>query len=451
MTRRSRYVRGAGRSHWSFMFAEIAAYSFVVLVLTGCFLMWFYEPSMKRTVYGGAYPTLRGVRMSEAYASTLNLSFDVRGGLLVRQIHHWAALIFIAAVTLQLLRMFFTGAFRNPRLLNWLAWVGLLVLGMAAGVTGTLLPDDQLSGGSLSLIQGVVQSIPLIGTYLTLWLFGGDFPGEKIIPRMYGAHLIVSVLILALLALRYGLLRRHGHTRFPKQLPRPISRRTGLVALGALFTATCAVLVLLGSVAQINPIWLYGPFEPGSITSGAVPGWYMGFLDGGLRIMPNWEPTVFGHPLTLAVLVPALIVPGIFFTFLAAYPVIERRITGDRRAHDLLDRPRDAANRTALGASGVTFYGLLWAAASNDQIATHFGLSLTALTVFFRITVIAGPPLAFVVTRRLCLGLRQREHDEAEHGVETGVIRQLPNGGFEEVTRSPDRPSTDLAHGGTSG
>jgi ubiquinol-cytochrome c reductase cytochrome b subunit len=329
MTRRSRYTRGTGQSHWSFMFGEIAAYAFIVVVLTGCFLMWFYEPSMKRTVYGGAYPTLRGVPMSDAYASTVNLSFDVRGGLLVRQIHHWAALVFIAAVMLQLLRMFFTGAFRTPRLLNWLTWVGLLVLGMAAGVTGTVLPDDQLSGGSLSLIQGVIQSIPLIGTYLTLWLFGGDFPGEKIIPHLYGAHLIVGVTILALLILRYRLVRRHGHTRFPNRRPGHISRRSRLVALGALFFATCGVLVLLGSVAQVNPIWLYGPFEPGSITAGAVPGWYMGFLDGGLRIMPNWEPTVFGHPLTLAVLVPALVVPGIFFTLLAADPVIERRITGD--------------------------------------------------------------------------------------------------------------------------
>ncbi|GAA4630893.1 ubiquinol-cytochrome c reductase cytochrome b subunit [Actinoallomurus vinaceus] len=441
MPRRSRYTRVTGQNHWSFMFGEIAAYAFVVLVVTGCFLMWFYDPSMKRTVYGGAYSTLRGVRMSQAYASTLDLSFDVRGGLLVRQIHHWAALIFIAAVMLQLLRLFFTGAFRNPRLLNWLIWVGLLVLGMAAGVTGTVLPDDQLSGGSIGLIQGVVQSIPLIGTYLMLWLFGGDFPGEKIIPRLFEAHLLVSALMLALLALRYRLVRRHGHTRFPNRLPDLIGRRSRLVARGALFSATCGILALLGSVAQVNPIWLYGPFEPGSITAGAVPGWYMGFLDGGLRIMPNWEPTVFGHPLTLAVLVPALIVPGIFFTLLAAYPVIERRITGDLGAHDVLDRPRDTATRTALGASGVTFYGLLWAAASNDQIATHFGLSLTALTVFFRVAVIAGPLLAFTVTRRLCLGLQQREHDEAEHGVETGVIRQLANGGFEELTNSPQRPT----------
>jgi ubiquinol-cytochrome c reductase cytochrome b subunit len=439
MALRSLYVRGDGRTrtagHWSFMFGEIAAYAFVVLVLTGGFLMVFYDPSMGRTVYHGGYPPLRGVGMSQAYASTLHLSFDVRGGLLVRQIHHWAALIFIAAVVLQLLRLFFTGAFRRPRGTNWLIWVTLLVLGMAAGVTGTVLPDDQLSGGSLGLIQGIVLSIPVVGTYLSLWLFGGAFPGEKIISTLYGAHLVVGLLMLGLLVLRFRLVRRYGHTRFPDRHPADLGRRARLASAGALFSATCGILALLGWAAQVNPVWLFGPYEAGSITSGAVPGWYMGFLDGALRIMPNWEPTVFGHPLSLAVLVPALVIPGGFFTVLAAYPMIERRVTGDRDLHDLLDRPRDQARRTAVGVAGITFYGLLWAAAANDQIATHFDLSLTALTVFFRVAVVAGPFLAFTVTQRLCLGLQQRDREEREHGIETGLIRQLPTGGFVEVTR----------------
>jgi ubiquinol-cytochrome c reductase cytochrome b subunit len=440
MALRSLYAQGHGRTraagHWSFLFGEIAAYAFAVLVLTGAFLMVFYDPSMGRTVYHGTYAPLRGVGMSHAYASTLHLSFDVRGGLLVRQIHHWAALVFIAAVLLQLLRLFFTGAFRRPRGTNWLIWVALLVLGMAAGVTGTVLPDDQLSGGSLALIQGVTLSIPLAGTYLSLLLFGDGFPGDQIVPALYGAHLVVGGLMLALLVLRFRLVRRHGHTRFPDRHPAGTDRRVRLASAGALSSATCGILALLGWAAQVDPIWLYGPYEPGSITSGAVPGWYMGFLDGALRIMPDWEPLVFGHPLSLAVLVPALVVPGGFFTLLAAYPMIERRVTGDRDPHDLLDRPRDRAGRTAVGAAGITFYGLLWAAAANDQIATHFDLSLTALTVFFRVAVIAGPFLAFAVTQRLCLGLQQRDREERENGIATGLIRRLPNGGFAEVTRS---------------
>ncbi len=434
MALRSRYVRGSGQGHWSFLFGEIAGYAFAVLVVTGVFLMAFYDPGMRRTGYDGAYPALRGVGMSRAYASTLHISFDVRGGLLVRQIHHWAAMIFVGAVLLQLFRLFFTGAFRRPRGLHWLVWVAVLVLGMAAGVTGTVLPDDQLSGGSLGLIQGVVQSVPIAGTYLTLWLFGGEVPGHVIIPRLYGAHLAVSVLIVALLILRAVLVRRHGHTRFTVRPP-AVGRRERTVRSGALFCATCGVLALLASAAQINPVWLYGPYEPGSITSGAVPGWYMGFLDGALRIMPNWEPTVAGHPLSLAVLVPGLVVPGAFFTLLAAYPLLERRITGDHDPHDVLERPRENATRTAVGAAGVAFYCLLWAAASDDQLATHFHLSLDAVVLAFRVAVIAGPLVAFSVTRRLCLGLRRRERYEAEHGAPTGLIRRLPDGGFEEVVR----------------
>jgi quinol---cytochrome-c reductase cytochrome b subunit len=457
------WSRSVRADHWSFLFGEIALYAFGVLVATGAFLTVFFDPDMTQVTYDGSYGPLRGVPVSRAYESALAISFDVRGGLLMRQIHHWAALIFIAAVCLQLSRMFFTGAFRRPRVPNWLVWVTLLVLGMAAGVTGTILPDDMLSGGSLGLIQGVTQSIPVVGTRLTLWLFGGDFPGDAIIPRFYWLHVLALPAGMAgLLALRHRLLRRHGHSRFLSPAApgragrvstmhpgRAVGARRGRAGAGrpapfrtgpgpgpavALCLATCGVLALLGTVAQVNPIWLYGPYRPGAISAGAVPGWYMGFLDGAIRTMPNWEFDVAGHPLTLAVLVPALAVPGAFFTVLAAYPLLERRLTGDRDLHHVLDRPRDAATRTAVGAAGITFYGLLWAAAANDQIAYHFHLSLYAVTWFFRVAVFAGPALAYTLTQRICLGLTLRERDAAAHGRETGRIVMSPDGGFTEVT-----------------
>jgi ubiquinol-cytochrome c reductase cytochrome b subunit len=214
----------------------------------------------------------------------------------------------------------------------------------------------------------------------------------------------------------------------------------------AMFFTTCGLLTLLGTVAQINPIWLIGPYQPGSSTAGAVPDWYMGFLDGALRIMPGWQVEVAGHPLILAVLVPALLVPGAFFTVLAAYPLIERRLTGDQAMHLLPDRPRDAATRTATGVAGITFYGLLWAAAANDQIAYHLNLDLYGVTWFFRVAVFAGPPLAHTVTRRICLGLTRRERAEAEHGRATGRIVMSADGGFSEITGRPQaddlRPDT---------
>ena len=438
-TRSDAWARRRGRSdRWSSLFSEIAVYSFVVALVTGVFLAFFFKPGMTGVVYHGSYHALDGARMSEAYRSTLGISFDVRGGLLMRQIHHWAALIFVAAVCLKLLRRFLTGAFRRPRRLNWLIWVTLLVLGMVVGLTGTILPDDMLSGGSLALLQGVLESIPVVGTHLTLWLFGGDVPGHHIIPRLYWLHvLFLPVAMTGLFALRRRPAWRYRRTRLPGAAGsgRLGSLRDGPAAASmAMFFTTCGVLTFLGTVAQINPIWLIGPYQPGATTAGAVPDWYMGFLDGALRIMPGWQVEVAGHPLILAVLVPALIVPGAFFTILAAYPLIERRRTGDQAMHLLPDRPRDAASRTALGAAGITFYGLLWAAAANDQIAYQLNLDLYDVTWFFRVAVFAGPPLAYTLTERICLGLTRRERAEAGHRRKTGRIVMSADGGFSEIT-----------------
>lgn len=422
---------------WSLLFAEIALYTFVVLVITGMFLAAFYKPDMRRVGYDGSYRPLRGVPVSKAYDSAMRLSFDVRGGLLMRQIHHWAALVFIAAVCFLLMRLFFTGAFRRPRGLSWLIWVSLLPLGMVAGWTGTILPDDMLSGGSLGLLQGVLQSIPVAGTRLTLWVFGGAIPGHQIIARMYWLHVAVLPAAMAgLFVLLRRLERRHGHASVPDPAGRGRLRALLSAPAGSIvmFFTTCGVLAVLGVLAQVNPIWLLGPYQPGVTTAGAVPDWYMGFLDGALRIMPAWEPQVAGHPLTLAVLVPALIVPGAFFALLAAYPALERWFTGDRSVHHFLDRPRQEASRTAVGAAGITFYGLLWAAAANDQIAYHFQADLYAVTWFFRVAIFAGPLLAYAITQRICLGLTQRDQAEAEHGRKTGRIVMGPEGGFSEVT-----------------
>ncbi|SNT63459.1 ubiquinol-cytochrome c reductase cytochrome b subunit [Streptosporangium subroseum] len=432
-------------SHWSFMFAEIAVWSFAVLAVTGVVLMLFYDPGMSQVTYDGSYGPLRGLFVSRAFDSTMHLSLEVRGGLLIRQAHHWAALVFVAAVVLQLLRMFLTGAFRHPRTGQWLIWVTLLALGMAAGETGNALPDDMLSGGSLWLITSVAQSVPVVGSWAVSLLFGPDFPGDRIIPVMYGGHLLIVVVMAALLGARELLVRRHGHSRFVASLPARRSARP-MMAL-----ATIGMLIILGYGVQIAPIWLYGPAKPTQVSAGSTPDWYMGFLDGALRIMPGWELTIGNHTLSLAVLIPTLVIPGVFFTVLAAYPMAERfllsrrgrrdalgrpkntnRVTRETLAHDLLDRPRETPVKTAIAVAGVTFYGLLWAAAANDQIAYQFHLGVEAVTIFFRFAVVIGPVIAFVVTRGMCLALQQTDHHVAEHGVETGIITQSPDGGFHE-------------------
>jgi ubiquinol-cytochrome c reductase cytochrome b subunit len=355
--------------------------------------------------------------MSRAYQSTLNISFDVRGGLLIRQVHHWSADLFAAAVCLRLIRVFFRGRFRLP---DWLIWVGVLLAGMLAGLSGTILPDDMLSGGSLSVLTGVILSVPVVGTPLWALMFGGSFPGHVIIPGAYWVHIVVLPAVLGVLLL----------VSYRSGRPRAVRVRR----IDPLLPFTGAVLVLLGVAAQVNPVWLYGPYQPGSISAGSVPDWYMGFLDGALRLMPAWELPLGGHVLALDVLIPGVIVPGLFFMLVAVYPLLDGWIAGRRPPRGLLPpKPADPANRIGVGVAGITLYGLLWAAASNDEIAYHLQVSLYTVTWVFRILVLAGPVLAFALTRMICHAVEARRLDEAEHGIETGQIVMTPEGGFTEI------------------
>jgi ubiquinol-cytochrome c reductase cytochrome b subunit len=426
--------------HWSFMLGEIALYSFIVLLLSGTFLTLFFKPSMTEVVYEGSYVPLRGVHMSEAYASTLDLSFDVRGGLLMRQIHHWAALLFVAAMVVHSMRAFFTGAFRKPRELNWLLGVGLLTLGFGAGFTGYSLPDDLLSGTGLRIIEGILLSIPLVGTYLSFFLFGGEFPGDDLIPRLYIIHvLLIPGIIIALITLHIFLVVVQKHSQWPG-LGRTQHNVVGykffpiyMSKAGGFFFVVFGVLAVLGGIAQINPVWLFGPYNPTQITAGSQPDWYIGFFDGALRAMPNWETNVLGHTISWNVLVPAVVIPGILFTLYAIYPFLEQWVTGDKREHHILDRPRDNPTRTGFGVMALTFYSLLLVNGGNDIIADQFGLSINAITWTVRIGVIVLPPIAFLITRRICVGLQRRDRDKLLHGRESGIVRRLPSGEMIEV------------------
>ncbi|NBS78088.1 MAG: cytochrome b, partial [Betaproteobacteria bacterium] len=202
--------------HWSFMLGEIALYSFIILLLSGTYLTLWFKPSMTEVIYNGSYLPLKGVKMSEAYSSTLDISFDVRGGLLMRQIHHWAALFFVAAVSVHLLRVFFTGAFRKPREINWVIGTGLLTLAILEGFAGYSLPDDLLSGTGLRIAEGIVQAIPLVGTYLAMFLFGGEFPGTDFISRLYSVHiLLIPGILLGLVTAHLLMVVYQKHTQFP--------------------------------------------------------------------------------------------------------------------------------------------------------------------------------------------------------------------------------------------
>ncbi|GAA4954911.1 ubiquinol-cytochrome c reductase cytochrome b subunit [Uniformispora flossi] len=426
--------------HWSFMLGEVALYSFIILLLTGVWLTLFFKPSMEEVVYAGSYVPLQGIHMSEAYASTLDISFDIRGGLAIRQIHHWAALIFVSALFVHMFRIFFTGAFRKPREMNWLFGFLLLVLAMVNGFTGYSLPDDLLSGTGLRIAEGVVLAIPLVGTYLQFFLFGGQFPGHDIVPRLFTIHvLLVPAIMVGLVTVHLILVFYQKHTQFPGA-GRTNKNVVGLPLLpvytakaGGFFFVVFGITALLGGLVQINPIWSYGPYNPGQITAGSQPDWYIGFLEGSLRIMPNWETNLWGHTISWNVLIPSLVVPGVMFTFIAAYPWLEAWVTGDKREHHILDRPRNVPVRTGLGAAWIAMYAVLWIGGGNDIIATHFHLSINSITWTMRVLFFVAPVVAFVVARRIAMALQRRDRDKVLHGRETGVIKKLPHGEFIEV------------------
>src|SRR3954465_1229889 len=425
--------------HWSFMLGEIALWSFVVLLLTGVFLTLWFTPSMGEVPYNGSYDQLRGIQMSEAYASSLDISFDVRGGLLMRQMHHWAAMLFVASMMVHLLRVWFTGAYRKPRELNWVIGCILLLLGTLEGFTGYSLPDDLLSGTGIRAADGFVKATPVVGTYMSFFLFGGEFPGESIIPRLYIVHvLLVPGLLLALIAAHMLLLVYHKHTQWPGP-GRTEKNVVGFPMLpvyaakaGGFFFMVFGVTALMGALLSINPIWKYGPYDPSQVTAGSQPDWYMGLAEGLLRIMPNWETQIWGVTISWNVLFPGQIAPFILFGMIIGWPFLEQWVTGDKREHHLLQRPRNAPTRTAFLAAMVTEYGLLWAAGGNDILATHFHWSLNSITYFMRAAIFIVPAIVFYLTRRWCIGLQRSDSDRLLHGYETGIIMRSPEGGYSE-------------------
>ncbi|MEV0342284.1 cytochrome bc complex cytochrome b subunit [Nocardia sp. NPDC050713] len=438
-------------THWSFLLGEIALYSFIILLLSGVYLTLYFDPSMAHVTYDGAYQPLRGVGMSRAYETALNISFEVRGGLFVRQVHHWAALLFAASIIVHLFRIFFTGAFRKPREANWVIGSLLLILAMFEGFFGYSLPDDLLSGTGLrAAFSGITISIPVIGTWMHWLMFGGDFPGDIIIPRLYIAHvLLFPGIILALIAAHVALVWYQKHTQFPG----PGRTENNVVGArivpvfaadqGAFFAFTLGIVGIMGGVLQINPIWNLGPYNPAQVSAGSQPDFYMMWTDGMARLMPPWELYI-GNYTVPAVFWVALIM-GLVFTLLIAYPWIEKRLTGDDAHHNLLQRPRDVPVRTAIGAMAIAFYVVLTLSCVNDIIALKFDISLNATTWIGRIGLLVAPPVAYFLTYRFCIGLQRSDRAVLEHGIETGVIKRLPHGEYIEV-HQPLGPVDDHGH-----
>ena len=428
--------------HWSLLFGQIAFYSFVVVTLSGVFLMVFYDPSTEPVVYDGPYTPLRGVTMSRALDSTLGITFEVQGGLLMRQVHHWASLIMVAAILLHILRLFFTGAFRRPRRLSWLVVFGLLVAMLGAALTGTSLADDMASGTSLAVLDGVLQATPIVGSGLSALLFGGDFPGD-VISRFYPLHIIVLPVVLVLLFVAGAFLAlKHRPAQFAgpgRTEDNVVGRPVAVAAVKSvgLFCFVAGVELVMAATATINPVWTYGPADPANTSAGVGPAWYLAFLDGALRLAPGWEVVWWGYTLTLAILIPVAVCT-LYLALVAVYPFIESWVTGDSSDHHLLERPRNNPTRTGIGVAGIVFFGVLWAAAGADTMAVQFQLSVNSLLRVFQVLLVAGPPAAYVLTRRICIALQVRDREVVAHGTETGQVVRLPDGGYVEQHRPVD-------------
>ncbi len=424
------------------LFWQITVSSFIVCMLTGLVLLFFYDPSTATVVYNGSYAPLRGVEMSGALQSTLAISYDVPGGLLVRQLHNWSASLMIAALAVHILSVFFTGAFRRARELIWLLLFGVLFLSMAAGLTGSVLPDDLLSTNSLAVLDGVTKAIPLVGTWLSYLVFQGRFPSGAI-ETFYPLHVAVLPLgIAGLVAAVVVLAIVHGPAPArvvgePEPVVVGVPFRAAATRFAGVFCVVFGVLTAIAALVSVNPVATYGPADPGNASAGAGAVWYLAFLDGAQRLAPSgWEFEWMGYTITLAILIPVA-VSGLFLVVAALWPFVERFIANDPRSlrfdQHPLDRPRNAATRTALGVAAIVFYCVLWAAAGSDTIAYVLHLGAESLLITLQVTLIIGPPLAFTITQRICLGLQRKDRDIAEHGYETGRIVRMPGGEYVEV------------------
>ncbi|XAS78057.1 cytochrome bc complex cytochrome b subunit [Dermatophilaceae bacterium Sec6.4] len=427
--------------HWSFMLGEVAMYSLIILLVTGTFLTFWYVPSMGETVYNGSYVPLQGQTVSEAFASTVHISMDIRGGLLIRQIHHWAALMFVIAIMCHMFRVFFTGAFRKPREINWVIGVILFMLAMIEGFAGYSLPDDLLSGTGIRAAQGFMLSIPVLGSYISYMVFGGAFPGSAIIPRLFTVHvLLLPAILMGLFAAHMILLLVQKHTQYPG----PGRTNNNIVGFklmpvytakaGGFFFIVFGITALISGLFTINPIWSYGPYNPTMVTAGAQPDWYMGFADGALRITPGFfEFTLLGHTYSFNVMLGAILLIPVMFGVMGAYPFLERWVTGDTREHHILDRPRNAPTRTGLGMGFIMFYFVLLVASGNDIMAITLHLSINDITNANRVLLFVGPVIVFWITKRICMSLQRRDRDLVLHGRESGRLVRTAEGRFFEA------------------
>lgn len=421
--RAAKFVRSALNhvfpDHWSFMLGEIALYSFMILVVTGTYLALFFHASSEKVIYHGSYHVLDGQKISVAYRSVLHISFDVPAGLLVRQMHHWAALIFLWSILAHMARIFLTAAYRKPRELNWMIGLTLLVLALVNGFLGYSMLDDLLSGSGLRIGYAILLSVPVIGPWLTFLFMGGTIPNSAILPRMFALHIfLVPAMIAALLGLHLFMIWRQLHTNYPGP------KRTNQTIVGSrlwpaytaksigLLSVVFGVVAALGGLAQIDPVWIYGPYDPAGAMAGAQPDWYLGWVEGAIRLFPGINLRI-GHWLIPELFFPAVLMPSMLFAGLYSWPFVEKLFSTDKGDQNVLRLPYQQPFLTAGGVGLFVFLLILLIAGGDDFLALALGGSVVKVRTILRILVLLVPPCAAALTWLICARLQSRKAAEA--------------------------------------
>jgi len=389
--------------HGTFFLGELALFSFVTLVLTGTFLGLFYEPSIRLV-------ELAGEQVPAAYASVVKID-NLSVGLLVRRIHHWSAQIMIAAVIVHMARIYFTGAYKKPRDVNWLIGAILLQVTILAAFLGYLLPFDEFAVTATSIGYQVFKSIPWIGATFSSLAFAGPFPNPHLVPRFFTAHVfLIPLLIVGLIGVHLMILLKLKHTQDPKVTKRLRERagdvkERGLVGvpmwpeqavlMGTIFMSYLAGVSLLAAFVPVHPVEAYGPSVPG--TPAMRPDWYLLWIYGILKIIPSIDLTILGGSIT-AEFIGGLLVPGGIFGLIMGVPFIDEKVTGDT-AEDTeyteLDRPLERPGRTAIGIGAIAFFVLAGTAGYLEEI----GIGALTMGLITLLAPVAVGAIAYVLLR----------------------------------------------------
>ncbi|WP_123533316.1 cytochrome b [Halosimplex salinum] len=424
----------------SFLLGEVALFCFLILVLTGVFLGFFFEPSTSDVEYDGSVAEYQGEELPEAFASVLNITYDVPFGMLIRRMHHWAAHLFVASMALHMLRVFFTGAYRNPREPNWLVGTGLAGMSMFAAYTGYALPFDEFASTAVGIGYNVALSVPLVGDLIGKLVFGGEFPSSATIPRFYFLHVfVIPVVIAGLIAVHMVILMRQKHTEDTREADvggrETVDRDDDSVVVGlpafpnqaavsaVVFFLTLATLSLLAGFLPVHNIAEYGPNDPASTPALIMPDWFLMWGYGFLKLVPSWMSFDLLGVHVSSEFVGGLLLPGLVFGAVALWPFVDYHDDPVHFTADPIERPW----QTAVGIAGVTFIMVASIAGMDVMVADVLGTSTDAIKPLL-IGALVGVPIG------------------------SGLLTYATLGGFgDEPSGGGGSADVELANGGIAG